>query len=899
MYTFFCRFLAVLFSHAILFTLVAQTPEKSLADMNWQEMTEKWEALSIAGQNFEALTYARAALEKARRDSSEAGFDYGNSLDYLGYSLHHTGQHSEAERCFLAAVAHARLYLGENHEDYITRLSNLAMLHLDMCELAKAVSELEVVVNLATKNLPDDNPFFAIMVNNLGLAYERSGNLEKALEYYLQALLLTEKNLGKGNARYGIRLVNIAAIYRLTGKVEQALEFNLQAQSVFENSVGKKHPLYALGLNGLISSYVQMSRYQEALAASDELLAIVDHSSLKESTEFYDFTCNIANLYFASGQYQRCADFSKTMLNKFQQTFPTLYSDQSYMARVAMHALEKMGKPQEAVEFALLHNRFSLDELRENFSEFTESEQLQLYQTYRRLSDIPSLLFAVRHPEFPEMAAAAYNYQMTIKGLSLANRRQLFQSLREHPDAQLSEQFGAWKRLQNEISRQYALTPAKRQANLDSLLTVSNTLERKLAIASETFRLTSQNARWQDVQAALAPGEAAIEFAQLKNPKTDSTLYMAWVLRAGDTYPQQVFLFEEKELGQIAATRRLYTPEPPATGKNLHQLLWKPLEPMLKGVSTIYYAPAGILHQINLGAVPVSASAVLDDRFHLHRLVSTRQIISLKNAPAAPALNAALVFGGIRYESDSLALASTNTILDNPVPDALTSRNRGATFGSEWSFLTGSLQEAVSVRQRLETAGAKVSFADGFHASEGYFKKSVQSAPAPAVLHLATHGFFVTAADSSAHSGFATAENPMARAGLALSGANRVWGGEQPFGGQEDGILTALEISRMDLSGTELAVLSACGTGQGKIEAGEGVLGLQRAFKMAGVHYVIMTLWNVQDEDAQQFMDFFYGQWLTQKKSIPDAFRAAQQRMRAIHATPFQPMAWAGFLLLE
>lgn len=139
----------------------------------------------------------------------------------------------------------------------------------------------------------------------------------------------------------------------------------------------------------------------------------------------------------------------------------------------------------------------------------------------------------------------------------------------------------------------------------------------------------------------------------------------------------------------------------------------------------------------------------------------------------------------------------------------------------------------------------------------------------------------------------------MARAGLVLSGANRVWSGDTPLAGQEDGILTALEISRLDLRGAELAVLSACGTGQGKIQAGEGVLGLQRAFKMAGVRYVIMTLWNVQDHDAQQFMGLFYTEWLSRAKSVPEAFHIAQKKMRALHAKPFQPMAWAGFLLLE
>ena len=77
------------------------------------------------------------------------------------------------------------------------------------------------------------------------------------------------------------------------------------------------------------------------------------------------------------------------------------------------------------------------------------------------------------------------------------------------------------------------------------------------------------------------------------------------------------------------------------------------------------------------------------------------------------------------------------------------------------------------------------------------------------------------------------------------------------------------------------------------------MLGLQRAFKLAGTHYVIMTLWNVQDNHAQQFMDFFYEEWLTRQREIPEAFRLAQKQMHALYAKPFQPMAWAGFLLLE
>ncbi len=880
-------------------SISAQTPDTPLAEMTWQGLTEKWESLAIKGKNAEALPYARAALEIARRDSSEASLDYGNSLDYLGYSLHHTGQYAEAEQVFQAAVEHARLHLGEDHEDYITRLSNLAMLHMDMDKLAQAASELESAVHLAKINLSEDNEYVPIMLNNLGLAYENMGNFDRALEYYLNALDLTERTLGKDNVRYANRLFNIAAIYRKTGKREKALDFNLRALPIYEKLVGKKHPDYINGLAGLMVSYTELGRFKEALPISDSLLALMKENVIQETKEEYNFKSSVANLYFRAGQYKRCAEFSQTALKQYREIFPRQYSNHAYLASLIMASLEKMGQIEESKTFALLHSHFSLDELRGGFSNFSEAEQLRFYQTYRQRADVASLLFATRHPEFPDLSAAAYNYQLTVKGLSLANRRALFQSLRQNPDARLAAQFEEWQKLQIEVSRQYALTPSRREANLDSLLTRANALERNLVLGSEPFRLTNQNARWQDVQAALSPGEAGIEFGQIKNPDADSILYMAWLIRPGDETPKQVFLFEEKEIGNLAATRRLYTLDHSFEGKNLHELLWKPLEPYLEGVSTLYFAPAGVIHQVNLGAVPVSASEVIADRLQLHRLVSTRQVITLKKTAGRTTPKSALVFGGIRYETDSLALAATNLLSSEKPLAAPTSQSRGAAFGEEWDFLGGTLKEATEVRNRLEKAGTKVIFADGFHASEGFFKKNVLTSRSPEVLHLATHGFFLTVPDTNARNGFATAGNPMARAGLILSGANRTWSSGEPLAGQEDGILTALEISRLDLSGTELAVLSACGTGQGKVEAGEGVLGLQRAFKMAGAHYVLMTLWNVQDQDAQQFMAFFYDEWLGQKKSIPDAFRVAQRKMRLLHSKPFQPMAWAGFLLLE
>ncbi|MBP6810017.1 MAG: CHAT domain-containing protein, partial [Saprospiraceae bacterium] len=154
---------------------------------------------------------------------------------------------------------------------------------------------------------------------------------------------------------------------------------------------------------------------------------------------------------------------------------------------------------------------------------------------------------------------------------------------------------------------------------------------------------------------------------------------------------------------------------------------------------------------------------------------------------------------------------------------------------------------------------------------------------------------------------FPDSDHPMIRSGLLLAGANHAWKTGKPLKpGMEDGILTAYEISQMNLSNTELVVLSACETGLGDIQGNEGVYGLQRAFKIAGAKYLIMSLWQVPDKQTSLLMTTFYKKWLPsdaeakavkeQKMTIPEAFRAAQKELRDAGLDPYQ---WAGFVLVE
>ena len=235
----------------------------------------------------------------------------------------------------------------------------------------------------------------------------------------------------------------------------------------------------------------------------------------------------------------------------------------------------------------------------------------------------------------------------------------------------------------------------------------------------------------------------------------------------------------------------------------------------------------------------------------------------------------------------------------------------------------------------LSNSGMHIKIRTGREGTEDGFKQMGEGKNSPRILHVATHGYFFPDPDRaiSTHGGvahdsvtsegtakaasnkpklefgtkesvFKISDHPMLRSGLILSGGNAGWKGERSLVSGEDGVLTAYEISQMNLSNTELVVLSACETGLGDIQGNEGVYGLQRAFKIAGVKYIIMSLWQVPDKQTSMLMTTFYKKWLEaespdkggKKMSIPDAFHAAQKELRELGFDPYQ---WAGFVLIE
>jgi len=513
------------------------------------------------------------------------------------------------------------------------------------------------------------------------------------------------------------------------------------------------------------------------------------------------------------------------------------------------------------------------------------------------------------HEAMPKTTELSYNNELLLKGLVLSHARDMREAIRQKADSALMATYEEWKRLKTVIARQYSRPKGKRSASLDSLEKQATNLERTLVRKSDQFSKEKEqrNITWQQVQDALRKDEAAIEFITYRpwsNEFKDTTVYAALLLRKDAKRPAFIPLFREHELSPLLAKsddnsdlshiNELYSRQ--GKGRALYELIWSKLKPALENVETIYYSPSGLLHQLSLKALPHPTAPFLSHQHKLVRLNSTRKLVV---GTSQPALTSATMFGGVKYaykaDTGTEQQKGESYLAMNSVPGHKQTRAIRGNF----EFLEGSLKEVTTISD-IVSGQASTKMKTGYGATERAFKK--MDGNSPELLHISTHGFFFPddpdsarrkGARGSGEPTFSYLDDPLFRSGLAFAGGNYTWkNGYNPFE-KEDGILTAREISNMNLANTDLAVLSACETGLGEIKGSEGVYGLQRAFKMAGVDYLIMSLWQVPDEETMVLMKTFYKNWLN-GQPIREAFRNAQQKL----AEDYPPYFWASFVMV-
>lgn len=408
-------------------------------------------------------------------------------------------------------------------------------------------------------------------------------------------------------------------------------------------------------------------------------------------------------------------------------------------------------------------------------------------------------------------------------------------------------------------------------------------LENEITVRNMEFVLTdylkkkypvkySWHHEWKEIAASLSPKEAVVDIVSLPiSYNYFDRIYIAIAFTAKDTLPHLIPLTTKLSLHQLFVHNKLYS------------RFWQPIEKAISGCEHIYLSLDGDLSQIPFADLH-NGQQYISEKYILHHLLYTGDIPFIKSQRdnLEHAHRDIFFFGGAKF----------NIQPENDEQEKL----RGQGF----AYLPGTVKEINSISQLLSNQW-KIHKYIGEEANEASFKQLSNQSMSGAVLHVATHGFNLEYNDSIQstainHKGESGYKEPLMRTGFILTGANKNWVEELPLNGENDGILTALEISAMNLTGIELAVLSTCHSAQGEIHEGEGSFGLQRAFRLAGVRSMIISLSEIPDRETVEFMTGFYRYW-QQGMSKPEAFTKTQREMIGKYRN--EPQKWAYFILVE
>ncbi|MFZ1298172.1 MAG: CHAT domain-containing protein, partial [Saprospiraceae bacterium] len=414
-------------------------------------------------------------------------------------------------------------------------------------------------------------------------------------------------------------------------------------------------------------------------------------------------------------------------------------------------------------------------------------------------------------------------------------------------------------------------------------------IESKISSELNLIGKEEENIDSDEIRSYLPEGSTGLEFVQYKI--RDSIFYAAILINTYSEHPKFIPICDAHSLFRLVGkpqrkqadyVSRIYSSNSRGLqledlpDKDIRSLLWEPLEKHLKRGSDIYISLTGLLHRINFSAISLDPDSVVCQSYSIHVMSSLSDLIPDETRLSVAESNKALLIGGLEYGTD------------DPQALAIRAGSKGNTRFQTWNAISWTKKEIDQVKLELLASGYESTILSGKNGTEDALRESLISGSSFRVIHISSHGFF-----EDGEEGKIRYTSSLAGSGLVLSNANEA---QFDSNSEKDGLWSALEISRNRLSSTELVVLSACETGLGRIHQTEGVYGLQRAFKLAGSRYIIMSLWQVPDRETKEFMTTFYKFWLTEKNSIPKAFQMAQNEIRERYINPYQ---WAGFILLE
>ncbi len=781
--------------------------------------------------------------------------DYGFAMGFLGFLYKEMGRYAEAEPLLTGSAEIIEHHYGVGDPRTCGRLNDLALLHKDQGRLPEAEAAFRRIIGIKEDHGQED-PQLAIYLYNLAGLCRDTGRYSEAVSMLKRAIAIWEEVYGADHGDVGGGLIELGETYRMKGNYAEAEAAFKRAEGIHVALFGESNVECARAQQGLADVYLDQGMYAQAESYLNRALAIREpqldpnHPSIAETLESTLRLCRHRK------EYGRAVELAERIWR---------------MRSISFLENADVLSERDALTFAADLRR-SVDALLTAYDDFDAQDE-------DRVADIARVIISSKGQ---------------VSDGIFERRRDLV----EETDSTTLAIADRLRNVKVYLSQLYVRGPGEdigdHRARLDSLGTIANALEADLARQSASFRRRreAETVGPEKLASLLPEGSGLLEFLrydymELPN-ETPVGRYLVLVLRP-DEEPALVDLGGAERIDaavekwrahllRLAESGRLPNivdqQEYERLSRDLYAAVWKPVERYIEGSRTVFVAPDGALNLIAFAGLEARAGEYLIERHALHYLSAGRDLARLEYEPEQ-------ALGLFALGDPDYGASATNRVAAMPAPEdsviqvAFATRNLrsgcGALSDMEVPSLPGTRREVELVsRSWEENTVEPVVTCFGLEASEEFFKAE---APGKRVIHLATHGYFLGGAcrPDSAGTDY-VGENPLLLSGLFLAGANLHGDGADSLGA-DDGILTAYEVSAMDLKGTGLVVLSACETGLGEVAQGEGVYGLRRAFQMAGARTVVSALWPVSDEATADMMGGLYTRGDT---PLPDTMRRIQ-----------------------
>ncbi len=798
------------------------------------------------------------------------------------------------------------------NEEYIdtVRLASVVTLLINVYigkgDLASAQNEIETYnqkYGIDVEKIPVE--YVQIFFSSAGQIAYRLKDYPRALRYSYAACNLFERT-GNYGIEYVKVLANIAMINAEAGQ-NVGSQFYLDAKwyideavSIFEERVGPLTESGSLGITLLSNKalvYASIGDTEDAIATFENIVNSFSNNAEVRSAWVLAAN-NLATMYMKTGKNERAIELLESL------STDNRVEGELFKANLAL-AYYVSGDNKMKTTLSD-YNNICYNNSLDVFNFFTAAEREDYWTRIARELLVINNLIADKYPNVTDVA---FDNLLFVKNLKLMSSNILKGIVENSLNLELKRKYNRILSLRDAISY--------RSNEQDSIKIWSKQLqEQERSILSMVpdykERLLKAFHSWKEIKDALKEDEVAVDFTYIPKMKgwdDAEGYYGAFVITRDSSNPELVSLCEVDSINKYfrgtnsdaMQISKLYQESLP-----IYQRLWGKLEQYFKGKKTIYFSPTGQLNLLNHNALLMPTGDCFGDHYNLVRLSSTDKILTqdLK----AKKYQSAVIYGGILYDLSVAEMKEAAQKYGLHNEDQFFLAMRSEDERGRWNYLPGTRIESLNIDSLLSSNNIMTTLLQERNANEESFK--ALSGHSPQIIHLSTHGFFLDTVEKekknpfmSTTGSYSDKEDKLIRTGILMAGANNVWCGKDQVSGIEDGILTADEISRLDLSGTKLVVLSACETAKGQIDEIDGVLGLQRGLKKAGVDSILMSLWKVNDTATQMLMTEFYKN-LCLGKDKRESLILAQKKVREYKGPDgnyiFQsPYYWAGFVMLD